>query len=125
MERRHFIKQTSASLGALLLTDQLFASSHNVSDEKLNIGVIGCGNRGVGVMSVLKELQDKFQITALCDVLDFRFAEAKQVVTNDVKEYKDYRKLLDDKAVQQVIIASPLYLHFQMASDALKAGKNV
>jgi predicted dehydrogenase len=125
MERRNFIKQSSASLGALLLSDQVFSFVKANAAEKLNIGVIGCGSRGVGLMSVLKELQDKFQITALCDVLDFRFKEAKQVVTNDVKEYKDYRKLLDDKSVQQVVIASPLYLHYQMASEALKAGKHV
>jgi predicted dehydrogenase len=124
MERRNFIKRSSASLAALLLSDQISAFAGS-ADQQLNIGVIGCGSRGVGLMSVLKELQDKFQITALCDVLDFRFKEAKQVVTNDVKEYKDYRKLLDDKSVRQVIIASPLYLHYQMASDALKAGKHV
>ena len=125
MERRNFIKQSSATLGALLLTDQLYPFVNKRADEKLNIGIIGCGSRGVGLMSVLKELQDKFQITALCDVLDFRFKEAREVVTNDVKEYKDYRKLLDDKSVQTVVIASPLYLHYQMAADALKAGKNV
>ena len=125
MERRNFIKQSSATLGALLLADQLFPFSNTHAEEKLNIGIIGCGSRGVGLMSVLKELQDKFQITALCDVLDFRFKEAKEVVTNDVKEYKDYRKMLDDKSIQAVVIASPLYLHYQMAADALKAGKHV
>ena len=125
MERRNFIKQSSATLGALLLADQLFPFSSTHAEEKLNIGIIGCGSRGVGLMSVLKELQDKFQITALCDVLDFRFKEAKEVVTNDVKEYKEYRKMLDDKSVQAVVIASPLYLHYQMAADALKAGKHV
>jgi len=125
MERRNFIKQSSATLGALLLADQLFPFSNTYAEDKLNTGIIGCGSRGVGLMSVLKELQDKFQITALCDVLDFRFKEAKEVVTNDVKEYKDYRKMLDDKSVQAVVIASPLYLHYQMAADALKAGKHV
>jgi len=125
MERRNFIKQSSATLGALLLADQLFPFSNTHAEEKLNIGIIGCGSRGVGLMSVLKELQDKFQITALCDVLDFRFKEAKEVVTNDVKEYKDYRKMLDDKSIQAVVIASPLYLHYQMAADALKVGKHV
>jgi predicted dehydrogenase len=125
MERRNFIKQSSASLAALLLSDQVFAFVKTVADEKLNMGIIGCGSRGVGLMSVLKELQDKFQITALCDVLDFRFKEAKEVVTTQVKEYKDYRKLLDDKSVPVVVIASPLYLHYQMVADALKAGKHV
>lgn len=125
MERRNFIKQSSATLGALLLHDQIFAFSNNRAEEKINIGIIGCGSRGVGLMHVLKDLKDKFHISALCDVLDFRFREAKEAITHDAKEYKDYRKLLDDKSVQAVVIASPLYLHYQMAADALKAGKHV
>ena len=126
MERRNFIKQSSAAtLGALLLSDNLFAFTDNFAGEKINIGIIGCGSRGDGLISVLKELQDKFHVTSLCDVLDFRFKEAKEVVTHQVKEFKDYRKLLDDKSVQAVVIASPLYLHYPMAVDALKAGKHV
>jgi predicted dehydrogenase len=125
MERRNFIRQSSASLAALLLHDQLFAFSPNNIADKINIGIIGCGSRGVGLMYVLKELQDKFQITGLCDILDFRFKEAKEVGAGEVKEYKDYRKLLDDKNIQAVVIATPLYLHFKVASDALKAGKHV
>src|ERR1700754_3736113 len=126
MERRNFIRSSSAALSALLLHDQLFAISPNKLEDKINIGVIGCGNRGVGLMTVLKELQDKFNIAAICDVLDFRFKEAKDAgLSSDTKEYKDYRKLLDDKNLPAVVIASPLYLHFQMASDALKAGKHV
>lgn len=124
MERRNFIRQSTASLGALLLSDHLFAFPDRAG-EKISTGVIGCGSRGVGLMSLLKELQNKFQVTALCDVLDFRFKEAKEVVTNPVREYKDYRKLLEDKSVKAVVIASPLYLHYQMAADALKAGKHV
>ena len=125
MIRRSFIKQSTASLGALLLSDQIFAFADSTAATKLNIGIIGCGSRGVGLMHVLKDLQDKFQVTALCDILDFRFKEAKEAVTNEVKEHKDYRKLLDDKSVPVVVIATPLYLHYQMAADALKAGKHV
>ncbi|MBL7698274.1 MAG: Gfo/Idh/MocA family oxidoreductase, partial [Chitinophagaceae bacterium] len=125
MERRNFIRNSSASLAALLLHDQLFAFSSNKLAEQVNVGVIGCGNRGVGLMHVLKELQDKFKVTSICDVLDFRFREAKEVGLGDMKEYKDYRKLLDDKSIKAVVIATPLYLHYQMAADALKAGKHI
>jgi predicted dehydrogenase len=125
MERRNFIKQSSVGLAALLFHDQLFAFSKNTLAEKINVGIIGCGSRGVGLMYVLKELQEKFQVTAICDVLDFRFKEAKAAGWGEMKEYKDYRKILDDKSIQAVVIASPLYLHYQMAVDSLKAGKHV
>lgn len=125
MKRKDFIKQSSASLGALLLTDHLFALNEPRDGRKINLGIIGCGNRGVGLINLLKELKDKFTITALCDVFDFRIMQAREVVTGNVPGYKDYRKLLDDKNVHAVVIASPLYLHFEMASAALDAGRHV
>jgi predicted dehydrogenase len=45
--------------------------------------------------------------------------------TNSAKQYKDYRKLLDDKSIHAVIIATPLNLHYPVAIDALAAGKHV
>lgn len=125
MERRNFIKTSSIGLSGLLLHNEIWALSKNNNGEKVSVGLIGCGSRGVGLLEVLKDLQDKFQVTAVCDILDFRFKEAKQVGLGDMKEYKDYRKLLDDKSIQAVVIATPLYLHYQMAADALKAGKHV
>lgn len=125
MKRRNFIGQSSITLAGLLLHNELRALSKKLPVEKVTVGLIGCGSRGVGVMQILKELQDKFQVTAVCDILDFRFKEARAVGLGDLKEYKDYRKLLDDKSIQLVVIATPLYLHYQMAADALKAGKHV
>ena len=125
MQRRNFIRQSSITLTGLLLHNELWALSQKLPGEKVTIGIIGCGSRGVGLMHVLKELQDKFQITAVCDILDFRFKEAGKVGVGNIKEYKDYRKLLDDKSIQAVVIATPEYLHYQMAADALKAGKHV
>ncbi|MEP7258249.1 MAG: Gfo/Idh/MocA family oxidoreductase [Flavitalea sp.] len=126
MQRRHFIRNSSITLGGLLLQNELMSSTAHFADDKINIGVIGVGSRGKGLLSVMMDLQDKFTITAVCDVLDFRFKEAKEEYKSEtVKEYRDYRKLLDDQSIQAVVIATPLYLHFQMAADALKAGKHV
>ncbi|MEJ7675513.1 MAG: Gfo/Idh/MocA family oxidoreductase [Chitinophagaceae bacterium] len=98
-----------------------FGAMHS---EKINIGIIGCGDRGKGIMSVMKDLSDIFNVVAICDVLDFRFAEAKKIMPSDnIKTYTDYRRLLDDKNVHAVVNATPLFLHFQISSDALKAGK--
>lgn len=126
MERRRFIRNTSMALTGLMMHDQLFAFSKVPAAEKINVGIIGCGSRGVGLIHVLNDLKDRYNINAICDVLDFRFTEAKAAGLNSsVKEYRDYRKLLDDKSVKAVVIATPLYLHYNMAADALKAGKHV
>ena len=125
MSRRHFIKQSGVLAGGLLFSNQ-WVQAFAGSAEKINIGIIGCGDRGTGIMKMLTELTDRFTVTAICDVLDFRIGNAKKINTTPaLKEYKDYRKLLDDKTVHAVVIAVTLSEHYQIAKDALLAGKHV
>lgn len=126
MERRNFIRNTSISLSGLMFQSEIFAMAKKSAGEKISVGIIGCGSRGVGLISVLKELSDKFEITAICDILDFRFKEATDAgVSSSAKQIKEYKKLLDDKSIKAVVIATPLYLHYPIAADALKAGKHI
>jgi len=125
MKRREFIKNSGMLAGGLYISNSFdgFGTMHS---EKINIGIIGCGDRGKGIMSVMKDLSDIFNVVAICDVLDFRFAEAKKIMPSDnIKTYTDYRRLLDDKNVHAVVNATPLFLHFQISSDALRAGKHI
>lgn len=126
MSRRKFIQQAGLLTGGFLLHNQLLQAVTTSFAEKINIGFIGCGDRGTGIMSIMKGLPELFNITAICDTLDFRMDHARKVAGAAApKEYKDYRQLLDDKQVQAVIIATPLNLHYPVASAALKAGKHV
>ncbi len=127
MSRRNFIKQTGLLAGGMLLHHEMLQAFAAVPDTgSINIGLIGCGDRGRGLMTVMQELPEKFQIRAICDVLDFRLAEVRKVEPSvQLKVYKDYRKLLDDQTIQAVVIAVPLNLHYQLAADALAAGKHV
>lgn len=60
------------------------------------------------------------------DVLDIRLSEAKRYdKNNDFAYYKEYRKILDDKSIEAVLIAVPLSLHYTIAVDTLKAGKHI
>lgn len=122
MERRHFIQQ-SGLLGAGFLVPDLLSAFGKQSLQ--TIAVIGCGDRGNGVMKVAQKLQNRFTVTAICDVLDFRLEEAKKIAGANVKVFRDYRKLLEDKSINAVIIATPLSLHYPIAAEALKAGKHV
>ena len=125
MSRRHFIKQSGVLAGGLLFSNQ-WVQAFAGTAEKINIGIIGCGDRGTGIMKMLTELTDRFTVTAICDVLDFRIGNAKKINTTPaLKEYKDYRKLLDDKTVHAVVIAVTLSEHYQIAKDALLAGKHI
>lgn len=125
MSRRKFIQQAGVLTGGLILHNQLLQAVGSKFQEKINVGIIGCGDRGTGIMSVMRQLPDLFNIAALCDILDFRLDNARKIAAASPKEYKDYRKLLEDKSIHAVIIATPLNMHYPIAADALAAGKHV
>ncbi len=126
MKRRTFIKNSGLFAGGFYISKSMGGLPLLNLNEKINIGIIGCGDRGKGIMSVMKDLKDIFNIVAICDVLDFRFAEAKKIMPGvNLITYSDYHKLLDDKNIHAVVNATPLYLHFQISADALKAGKHI
>ncbi|HPG11672.1 MAG TPA: Gfo/Idh/MocA family oxidoreductase [Chitinophagaceae bacterium] len=127
MKRRNFVKQAGVVSAGLLLHNRMMASYGSFFlDKKINVGVIGCGDRGKGIISVLQDIGNKFSVKAVCDILDIRIQQTKELdKLNQFTYYRDYKKLLDDKRVEAVIIATPLGLHFTHAADALKAGKHV
>ena len=122
MQRRSFVKKSTVLGSSFLFANQLYA---NLALAPINIAMIGCGDRGKGVLSVIKKMPDKFNIVAYCDVLDFRLEEAKKYVLPSSSAVKDYRKVLDDKNIAAVFIATPLSEHFKIAADAIRAGKHV
>lgn len=124
MERRTFVKNTGLLAGGLLLSNANAFAENYAGIYK--VGVVGCGDRGKGVMHVINQFPDKFQITAICDVLDFRLKEAQKVSKGQpYKTYTDYKQLLDDKEIDIVLIAVPLNMHYPIAVDALKADKHL
>lgn len=124
MERRSFIKSAGLLTGGALLSDlQSFAGNQ---PSVIKIGVVGCGDRGKGMMHVIQGLKDKFRITAICDVLDFRLDEARKITKEaPVAAYKDYHKLMEDSNVDAIVVAVPLNMHYPVAEAALQAGKHL
>jgi len=127
MKRRTFLKQGTILTGGVLLHQQMLkVFAAGVSDHKISVGIIGCGDRGKGIIEVLQELNEKFRVRSVCDVLDIRIEETRKLdKENNFIYHKDYRNVLDDKNTGAVVIAVPLHLHYQVAADALKAGKHV
>lgn len=91
----------------------------------IKIGIIGCGDRGRGLIQVLKQFPEKFNVTAICDILDFRLAQAEKLCAPSVTRFTDYEKLLAEGEVDAVVIAVPLYLHYSLAVATLKADKHL
>lgn len=122
MHRRSFVKKSALLGSGVLLADELFAK---VALAPINIAMIGCGDRGKGVLSVIQKMPAQFKTLAYCDVLDFRLTETKQYVPSSALAIKDYKQILDDKKIEAVFIATPLSEHFKIAKDAVLAGKAV
>jgi predicted dehydrogenase len=122
MQRREFIEKNAWMLGGMaLLRPQLLRKS-----ARLNVGIIGCGDRGLGILEIMHQLPDLFQVTAVCDILPFRLNNASKAKgAESAQAFNDYRILLDNKKVDAVIIATSLNAHYRIAADALKAGKHV
>ena len=96
------------------------------ANEKLGIGLIGCGGRGgshLGVWNHLAAQGDNVQVVAVCDVYRPRMDRAAAACK--AKGYMDHRKLLADPNVDIVSIATPDHHHGPQTIDAVRAGKGV
>jgi len=126
LKRRSFIKKTAAATAIVAGSSYVYGSilSHINTNSTVNIGVIGTGVRGSGLTSIINKI-DKVNVIAGCDVLPFRLDKGLAKANSKPKGYSDYRKLLDNKDIDAVIVATPFNTHSKIAIDALDAGKHV
>ena len=134
--RRNFITNTAALAGGSMLLSALdnkaFAIFKNrVSpNDQINIGAIGIKGMGWANVNAALKVQG-VNLVALCDVdqnvLDERMGELAKlnVDAKKVKTYNDYRKLLEQKDIDAVIIGTPDHWHALMMIHACEAGKDV
>lgn len=94
------------------------------ANDRVRMGYIGLGNRGDQVHDAFLEHGDQVTV-AVCDLRDdyMNFAIKKSRATP--KKYKEYKRLLDDKDVDAVVVATPDHWHALMFVDACRAGKDV
>jgi len=130
MERREFIKNSTIAAASLTIlpSGSLFASA----DGKVRLGYIGVGARG---MSHISEgtLRDDVEIVAICDTQERSLKICREFLAKKGRpaavEYTGgldaYKKLLERKDIDAVIIATPWQFHHPQAIDAMNAGKYV
>lgn len=131
MKRRNFL-QTAATLAAgasVLPLDVLAAIRRPIApSDKVRLGLIGCKGMGWSNLSAHLKMSD-VECVAMCDVdqnvLDQRIADAERVQGKRPQGYADYRKLLENKDIDAVIIGTPDHWHCLNMVDAVAAGKHV
>ena len=124
LSRRTFVKTSALATGALALP----AFSHSAilgANDRIRFGVIGCGGMGTGHLhSLVKRSEaDNLKVIAVSDVYQRRLSQAKGICKGE--GYLDYRKLLERKDVDAVLIATPDHWHAKISIDAMEAGKDV
>ncbi|PST84828.1 glycosyl hydrolase [Pedobacter yulinensis] len=130
MERRDFLKSGAVATAGftILPTGKLFAAA----DGKVRLGYIGVGARG---MSHISEacLRDDVEIVAICDTQESSLKVCRNFIAKKgrpaAKEYTGgtdaYKKMIERKDLDAVIIATPWEFHHQQSVDSMKAGKYV
>jgi len=115
--RRHFTR--AAGVATALSYSRILGAN-----DRVHVGYIGLGNRGDQVHEGFLEYGDNVT-AAVCDLRQdyMDFAAKKSRATP--KKYTDYRKLLEDKELDAVVIATPDHWHALMFIDACEAGKDV
>lgn len=130
--RRDFLKGSAAAgiaagLGFLGSGSAMAAPRVLGANDRILIGMIGVGGRGGTHLNALvtksKDPANRVAVVAVSDIYDARKDRAKAKCGGDV--YHDYRKLLDRKDIDAVVIATPDHWHARMAIDAMEAGKDV
>jgi len=127
--RREFMKRTvAAGAAGLAASGKAFGAAG--ANERIKLGLIGCGGRGRWVMqNMVHPANANTALVAVCDIWKHRQetypGEAEKRYGLKPKVYADYRKLLEDGDVDAVIIATPDHQHCYQAADAVEAGKHV
>lgn len=136
MNRRIFLKNTAAVSAVSILKPGMAFSSR--ANSAIQVGIIGCGDRGMAVISSMSKNTD-INIIAMADLFEDKLQKA-EVTINRLNAYKGfpdiqkvniyqgsraYLKLLQNKNVDAVLISSPAYTHPEFMEEAVAAGKHV
>lgn len=117
--RRHFLGKVASGLaGTLAGVPRVLGAN-----DRVRVGIIGAGDRGLELVNQIRACPNT-EIVAFADVHAARLEKAAGVVPG-AKTCRDGRRLLDDRAIDAVVIATPPHLHAAQFCAALEAGKHV
>jgi len=141
--RRDFIKKTAAATAAVATTNifrtPVYGQSQAPStgkvigaNDRIVIGHIGVGGQGMAHVKEVKTYAGENNVVqaATCDVWKKRIASSKAFIEKDnsgakVETYDDYRKLLERKDIDAVMVATVDHWHTKVSVDAMNSGKHV
>ena len=131
--RRKFLQNSLLATAGLSLPTFISAKDFGQftrkigANDQINVGLIGANGMGWANMSSFLKMP-QVNCVAIADVdqrvLDRRAADAEKLRGKKPKLYKDYRKMLEDKDIDMVIIGTPDHWHCLNLVDSISAGKH-
>lgn len=128
MNRKEFVKNTGFAVASLavLPASKLFANS---TDPKVRVALIGVGLRGQNHLNLLLR-RDDVEVVAICDIDDRMLTRSKEMIKKSNKKMPQiftgdiysWKKMLDTKGMDTVIISTPWEWHKEMIIGSLEAG---
>ena len=128
VRRREFLAAVAAAGAPLVIPGGVLASADNPgANERLTLAHVGIGGMGGSHLNMSLNFRKSgdVNIAAVCEADANRLAAAAKRVGDGCKTYRDYRKLLEQKDVDAVVIASPDHWHAHQTVHACRAGKHV
>jgi predicted dehydrogenase len=129
VKRRDLLK--TAAFGAVMGRSLAFGDTRSAgqtgrapASDRIRVGMIGVGNFGIANLRQFSSNSD-VDVVAICDVYQPSVDAAMAHVGGKATPCRDYRRLLDDRGVDAVVITTPEHWHAIMAIDACDAGKDV
>jgi len=117
LDRRAFV--TGTALAATALGRARIAGAN----DRIRCATIGTGGRGTYLTKQF--VAQGAEVAAVCDVYEPHVQQGLKEASPGATAYEDYRRLLEDKSIDAVIVATPDHWHAQMFIDAIRAGKDV
>ncbi|HYE72880.1 MAG TPA: Gfo/Idh/MocA family oxidoreductase, partial [Blastocatellia bacterium] len=134
--RRKFLQDSLAGVTAASVLSQGISASTAISysriqgaNRRIRVGLIGCGGQGTNDLRKMLMISN-IECVALCDVDDAQVVQAAEMVDKQANQKpalrtRDFRKVIDDKTIDAVIIGTPDHWHALPTVAACQAGKDV
>ncbi len=131
--RREFLKKSLLTGAGAVVVPSLFRSCSFArvigANERIHIGLIGCGGRMGSLVYEAKNANANVTVTGICDVWNQQrnswITHIERMFGSKPQAHADYRKLLETADIGAVIIATPAHQHCGQVTDAAQAGKHV
>jgi predicted dehydrogenase len=129
LDRRKFLKTSTMAAAAAVAAPSIVPQGAFGANDRLNLGLIGCGGRGNWLARHFSELGECV-VVAACDVDRSQLEKGVERVNTfngnrDCRSYTDFRELLESGDVDAVIVATPDHWHGLAGITSAEAGKHI